>query len=163
MAILVPAGLAEGGVFGAPYRLLGESTLMAFVTPSLVLSPILAICLVVWLVRYENLMAFGYLLAAPVSLLVQISLLLQSHGISCTQTDETTVTHGRRTVDLITYECVDGSATVALGVEKRRGRDGADFVLIPNRRIFFLLQNAAEQLADRINSILLDNGADNKP
>ena len=108
-------------------------------------------------------MAVGYLLAALESLLAHLPQVLQSHGISCTQTKESTVGDGWRTTDVVLYECVDGSATVELCVGKRRERDYGDIVLMPSRRIFFLKHNASDELAERINAALLDNGADDSP
>jgi hypothetical protein len=105
-------------------------------------------------------MASGYLLFASDSLIAELSPLLESHGILCNRTDEKTVTRGRRTLDLVTFECVLDSASVELGVEKRRGRDGADIVLIPRRRVVFLEHKPSECLAKRINAILCENGAD---
>ncbi len=71
IALLLSAVLGEGGVFVAPYRLLGEFTLTMFVTPVVFAAPIIAICAFIWLVRFPSrpftvwislaLLAFGLL------------------------------------------------------------------------------------------------------
>lgn len=50
LTLFIQAALAEGGLFFAPYHLLGESVLMGLIIPCLLLAPIFAICLIVWLV-----------------------------------------------------------------------------------------------------------------
>ena len=54
LAVLIPAALGEGGVFVAPYRLLGDSALMALINPSALLAPVLAIAFIVFLFRNPN-------------------------------------------------------------------------------------------------------------
>ncbi len=105
-------------------------------------------------------MAAGNLLGVSDSLVAELSPILESHGIFCRKTDEKTVTHGRKSVDLVSFECLVDSASVELGVEKRRGRDGVDIVLIPRRRFFFLKHDPSERLAERMFAILY--GSDQK-
>ena len=108
-------------------------------------------------------MANGRLLAAPDRVVADIEAPLASEGISYELEYEKECDHGRYTIDLTAFVCSTELTQVSGGVEKRRGRNGADIVLIPETRSFFRRDQDSERLADKIVTILCSHGATDEP
>jgi hypothetical protein len=108
-------------------------------------------------------MANGHLLAAPDRIVTDLVSILEPHGISCELEYEKECTHDPYVIDLTALRCASGNTHVDVGIEKRRGRNGADIVLIPERRSMFRRDLDSEALAEQIVKILCDHGATNEP
>ena len=90
--------------------------------------------------------------------------ILEPHGISCELVEyEKECTHDRYVIDLTALRCASRNTHVDVGIEKRRGRNGADIVLIPEVRSMFRRDLDSEALAEQIVKILCDHGATNEP
>ena len=108
-------------------------------------------------------MANGHLLAAPDRLVTEIDCILKPHQISCELQYQKECDHGRRIVDLTVLVCASERTKVEVAIEKRRGRNGADVLVIPERRSIFRRDLESEALTERIATILCEHGASDAP
>ena len=108
-------------------------------------------------------MANGHLLAAPDRIVTDFESILKPHGISCELEYEKEYIHDRYVIDLTALKCEIGNTHVDVGIEKRRGRNVADIVLIPERRSMFRRDLDSEALAEQIVKILCEHGATDEP
>jgi hypothetical protein len=108
-------------------------------------------------------MANGQLLAAPEWGVSELDCILKPHQISCELQYQKECDHGRRIVDLTVLVCATDRTQVEVAIEKRRGRNGADVLVIPERRSIFRRDLESESLAERIVKILCEHGASDDP
>ena len=104
-----------------------------------------------------------YLLATPDSLVDCIESVLASHEIQFVRNHDAAEKIGRHTVDLVEFTCRADRGTVELGIEKRRGRNGAYIILAPSLRLFFWRNHYSIALAERMAKFLCEQGADDSP
>lgn len=108
-------------------------------------------------------MANSQLLAAPDRVVAELDFILKPHQISCELQYQKECDHGRRIVDLTVLVCENERTKVEVAIEKRRGRNGADVLVIPERRSIFRRDLASEALAEQIARILCEHGASDDP
>jgi len=108
-------------------------------------------------------MANGHLLAVPDRIVTNFESILKQHGIACELCYEKECDHDRYVIDLTALVCTNENTRIDVGIEKRRGRNGADIVLLPERRSFFRRDLDSEALAERVVEILCRNGASDQP
>ena len=108
-------------------------------------------------------MANGHLLAASDRLVNEIGEILDAHNISCELQYVEQCDHDRYVVDLTVLLCSTVKTQIDVAIEKRRGRAGADILLVPGRRSTFRRDLDSEQLAERIAEVLCENGARHYP
>ena len=105
----------------------------------------------------------NHLLAAPDSVVTKLDCILKPYGISCELQYEKEFDHDRYVVDLTSLVCSTEATHVDVGIEKRRGRKGADIILVPERHSIFRRNLDSEALAERIATILCEHGASEEP
>lgn len=108
-------------------------------------------------------MANGHLLAAPDRVVAEIESTLRQNGISCDLEYEKECDHERYVIDLTSFVCSNETTKLGVGIEKRRGRRGANIILVPERHSVFRRDRDSEQLAEAIVKILCEHGATDEP
>ena len=104
-----------------------------------------------------------FMVAASDRLVAELELLLLDAGITFERESNMSSTHDGYTYFITRYTCAQERGEVALGIEKRQGRDGVYIVLQPTRCTWFRKNPDSEELCDRLKNLLCDNGASASP